>query len=535
MIDGVNVLADAVGATMGPGGRLAALFRAFGPVMMTKDGVTVANEVDLARNDPRAAGAELCKRVANRCNQEAGDGTTTATVLAREMINEGNKYVAAGGNPVSLKRGMDKAVKIVLEHLSEIKQPITLEDKEQVKFIAQISGNDPEVGEFVSEAFIRAGKHGVVTYEEGRTADTQIETTDGVAFDSGFISPYFVTDYAKNTCVLENPFILLWENRITSFNEILPLLQKLNLNQQGADKRPLLLICDNLEGDALATILVNVNRGAISACAVRAPAFGEQRTSQMSDLAVLTGGKHYDAAGQYKLENVNFAEVGGARRVVITQNSTTIIGGNGKPEKIEERINMLQDQWTASESPYDRDKIQARIGKLSGGVMLIKIGAHNETEMREKKFRYEDAVHATRAALEEGIVAGGGTALASAHRRLQSIKGLSEGEAQGVKVVAEALMAPVKTIANNAGYNGAMIADKLLKVLERPGKKSWGFDAATGEYSDMLLTGIVDPAKVSRLALENAVTIAGLFLLTEALVMEDPEAKEQGAPNMGGY
>lgn len=528
MIEGVNLLADAVGATMGPGGRLAALCRNFGPVMMTKDGVTVAREIEL-QDKYQDAGARLCKQVANRCNDQAGDGTTTATILARSMINSGMKYLAAGGNPVHLKKGMDKAVAEAVKHLEEIRQPITLKNQNQVQSVARISGNDEEVGNFVSQAFLQAGEHGIVSYEEGKTSQTMIEVVDGTQFDKGYISPYFVTDQAKDQCVLDNPLILLWERPITTFQEIVGFLQKV-----APLERPILLIADRVDGDALATLILNLLKGVIRVCAVTSPAFGEQRQSLMQDLAALTGGTYFNEAGGYKLENVNPGDLGSARRVVVNKNSTTIVDGAGSntPE-LEARIQSIRDQMASTDSKYDADKLQQRLAKLSGGVYIIKMGAHNEVDMREKKFRYEDAVHATRAALEEGIVPGGGSALLSSQCRLKDLKTENEGESMGVKIVAQALEAPIRQIAENAGFSGDTVVGEVQKGMDNHGS-IFGFNAATGKYAeDMESEGIVDPAKVCRLALQNASTIASFFLLTEALIVDDPEAKEQ--PGMGGY
>lgn len=529
MIEGVNILADAVGATMGPGGRLAALCRDFGPVMMTKDGVTVAREIDL-QDRYQDAGARLCKQVASRCSDQVGDGTSTATVLSRSMINQGVKHLSSGVNPVHLKRGIDRAVKVVVEHIKDSKKPLSLENESLLRDVARISGNDEEVGQFVSEAFLKAGEHGIVTFEEGRTSDTRLETVDGTQFDRGYISPYFVTDPAKDQCVLENPAILLWERKITTFQEIVPLLQKV-----AASQKPLLIISDGVDGDALPTILVNIAKGVLFACAVTSPAFGEQRKYLMQDLAVLTGGKFFDESGGQKLENVNLEDLGTARRVIVNKASTTIIEGKGSnsPE-LEARLESLRTQLKESDSKYDQDKLQQRIAKLGGGVVVIKMGAHNEIEMREKKFRYEDAVFATRAALEEGIVPGGGSILLSAIPLLEKLDTSSEGEGLGVKIVIQALKTPCQLIAENAGFTGAAVLEKVMATQAEKKDPCWGFNADTGQYEDLFKAGVIDPAKVGRLAVENSATIAGLFLLTEALIVDDPDEKKQPGMDMRG-
>lgn len=528
MVEGVNILAEAVGATMGPGGRLAALCRDFGPVMMTKDGVTVAREIEL-EDKLQEAGARLCRQVANKCNEQAGDGTTTATVLAQEMINLGMKYLSSGGNPVHLKKGIDKAIKHVVQYLDRIKIPITLSDEHLVRFVAEISGNSPEVGAVVAEAFIKAGQYGVVTYEEGKTAETTIETVDGTQFDRGYISPYFVTDQVRDQTVMENPLILLWERKLMGFQEIATFLQRLQPLQ-----RPILIISDGVEGDALATLVINQMRGNMSLAAVTAPAFGEQRQLLMGDLACLVKGRYFAEASGHKLENVDPSELGTAHRVIITKNSTTIIGGAGSDSpEFEQRLESIRKQAKETDSQYDRDKLEQRLAKLGGGVVVIKMGAHNEIEMREKKFRYEDAVHATRAALEEGIVPGGGTAFIGALPTLSKLsKSDTEGETMGVKIVMDALTAPCKKIAVNAGYSGDNVIEHVREGLRKKRSSTWGFNAGTGKYGDMLKLGIVDPAKVSRLALENSATIAGLCLLTEVLITENPEDKAQ--PQYGG-
>jgi len=525
MIEGVNILADAVGATMGPGGRLAALCREFGPVMMTKDGVTVAREIEL-KDKYQDAGARLCKQVANKCNEQAGDGTTTATVLARHMINQGVKYLSAGGNPVHLKRGMDLAVKTVVDYVAQIKTPITLEDETEVKFIAKISGNDEEVGDLVAKAFIKAGQHGTVSYEEGRTSTSYLETVDGTQFDRGYLSQYFVTDMSKSQIVMEDPLVLLWERKIVTFQEIQGFLQK--IVPLG---KPILLIADTVEGDAMATLIINHAKGVINVCAVSAPAFGEQRQLLMQDLAVLLGAKFLDEAGGYKLENVDPAHLGTARKVIITQNSTMIVGGAGQDtDAFQARLAALHEQIENSDSKYDKDKLQQRIAKLSGGVVVIKMGAHNEIEMREKKFRYEDAVHATRAALAEGIVPGGGSVFLGAIPLLKKLEAQNEGEAMGIKIVEQALAAPCKQIADNAGFSGDSVVQRVCEQMV-DNTANWGFNADNGQYGDLVKAGIVDPAKVGRLALQNASTIAGFFLLTEALIVDDPDAK---GPDMSG-
>jgi len=519
---GVNKVANAVKVTLGPKGRNVVLDKKWGSPTITKDGVTVAKEIEL--EDPyENMGAQLCKEVASKTNDVAGDGTTTATVLAQAIVNEGLRYVAAGGNPIAVKRGIDKAVEAVIAEIKKNAQ--TIKDKEQVAFVATIAGNDAEVGTHVSDAMERVGKDGVITVEESKGRDTLLEVVEGMQFDRGYISPYFVTDPERMEAVLDNPLILIHEKKISNAQDLLPFLEK-----AAATRRPVLIIAEDVEADALATIVLNKIRGVLQITAVKAPGFGDRRKAMLEDIAILTQGKFVSDELGIKLENVTVDMLGTAKKVVITKEDTTIIEGAGSKEEVSGRVELIKAQIDKSDSNYDKEKLQERLAKLSGGVAVIKVGASTETELKEKKHRYEDALSATRAAVEEGIVAGGGVTLLKAAKVLESFQ--AEGdELTGVQIVRRALEEPLRTIAENAGYEGSVIVEKVKNQAE-----GFGLNAATGEIVDMVKSGIVDPAKVTRSTIQNAASIAGLVLTTEALVVEKPEPKKAAgaAPGMGG-
>ncbi|MBN9504336.1 MAG: chaperonin GroL [Armatimonadetes bacterium 55-13] len=512
---GVNKVADAVKVTLGPKGRNVVLDKKWGSPTITKDGVTVAKEIEL--EDPyENMGAQLCKEVASKTNDVAGDGTTTATVLAQAIVNEGLRYVAAGGNPIAVKRGIDKAVEQVIATIKSTAQPI--KDKEQVEFVATIAGNDNEIGKHVAEAMDKVGKDGVITVEESKGRETNLDVVEGMQFDRGYISPYFVTDPERMEAVLENPLILIHEKKISSAQDFLPFLEK-----AAAARRPIILIAEDIEGDALATIVLNKIRGVLQIAAVKAPGFGDRRKAMLEDIAILTNGKFVSEDLGTKLENVTIDMLGTAKKVVITKEETTIIEGAGSKEDVLGRINLIRNQIDKTDSNYDREKLQERLAKLSGGVAVIKVGASTETELKEKKHRYEDALSATRAAVEEGIVPGGGTTLLKASGALKT-EGITGDELTGVLIVKRALEEPLRQISTNAGLEGSVIVEKV-----RAAKDGQGLNAVTGEIVDMVKSGIVDPAKVTRSTIQNAASIAALVLTTEALVVEKPEPKKAAA------
>ena len=517
---GVNKVADAVKVTLGPKGRNVVLDKKWGSPTITKDGVTVAKEIEL--EDPyENMGAQLCKEVASKTNDVAGDGTTTATVLAQAIVNEGLRYVAAGGNPIAVKRGIDKAVEQVIATIKATAQPI--KDKEQVEFVATIAGNDNEIGKHVAEAMDKVGKDGVITVEESKGRETTLEVVEGMQFDRGYVSPYFVTDPERMEAVIENPLILIHEKKISSAQDFLPFLEK-----AAAARRPLLIIAEDIEGDALATIVLNKIRGVLQVAAVKAPGFGDRRKAMLEDIAILTKGNFISEDLGTKLENVGIDMLGTAKKVVITKEETTIIEGAGSKEDVLGRINLIKAQIDKTDSNYDREKLQERLAKLSGGVAVIKVGASTETELKEKKHRYEDALSATRAAVEEGIVPGGGVTLLKAATNLDT-KGLSGDEATGLAIVKRALEEPLRQIAINAGLEGSVVVEKV-----RNAKAGQGLNAVNGEIVDMVKAGIVDPAKVTRSTIQNAASIAGLVLTTECLVVDKPEPKKAGAGMPGG-
>ncbi|MBO8169272.1 MAG: chaperonin GroEL [Thermoanaerobacteraceae bacterium] len=513
---GVNALAEAVKVTLGPKGRNVVLEKKFGSPTITNDGVTIAREIEL--EDPlENMGAQLVKEVATKTNDVAGDGTTTATVLAQAMINEGLKNVAAGANPMVMRRGIHKAVEAAVEELKKISKPI--ESKEAITQVASISANDEEIGKLIAEAMEKVGKDGVITVEESQGIGTTLDVVEGMQFDRGYISPYMVTDTDKMEAVLEEPYILITDKKIAAVNELLPLLEK--VVQAG---KPLLVIAEDVEGEALATMVVNKIRGTFTAVAVKAPGFGDRRKAMLQDIAILTGGQVVSEEVGIKLENATIDMLGRARQVVVGKEETTIIEGRGDSAEIEKRIAQIRRQIEETTSDFDREKLQERLAKLSGGVAVIGVGAATETEMKEKKLRIEDALAATRAAVEEGIVAGGGTALIDVLPAIEKVQQELEGdEATGAALVKKALEEPVRQIAKNAGVEGSIVVEKVKEA-----GVGIGFNALTQEYEDMIKAGIVDPAKVTRSALQNAASIASILLTTETLVADIPEEKNEG-------
>ncbi len=517
---GVNTVANAVKVTLGPKGRNVVLEKKYGSPVITKDGVTVAKEIELA--DPyENMGAQLCREVASKTNDVAGDGTTTATVLAQAMVLEGLKNVAAGANPMLIKRGIDKAVAAAVDELKRMAIPV--EGKNDIAHVASIAGNDPEIGQLIADAMEKVGKDGVITVEEAKGTTTTVEVVEGMEFDKGYISPYFVTNAEAMEAVLEEPFLLIHEKKISNVHDLLPLLEK--IVQAG---RPLLIIAEDVEGEALATLVVNKIRGTLQVCAVKAPGFGDRRKAMMEDIAILTGGTFISEDLGVKLENVGLEMLGQARRVRVSKDKTTIVEGKGDPNRIKGRVEQIKRQIEETDSDYDREKLQERLAKLAGGVAVIQVGAATETELKEKKHRIEDAVHATRAAVEEGIVPGGGTALINIIPALDKVA--AEGdEAVGVNIVKKALAEPLRQIAINAGLEGSVVVERVKH--ERPGV---GFNALTEEFVDMVKAGIVDPVKVTRTALQNAASIAGMVLTTEALISEIPKKEKPVTPPGGG-
>ncbi|MDM7460362.1 MAG: chaperonin GroEL [bacterium] len=517
---GVNKVANAVKVTLGPKGRNVVLDRKWGAPIITKDGVTVAKEIELS--DPwENMGAQLCREVASKTNDVAGDGTTTATVLAQALVNEGMRYVAAGGNPIALKRGIEKAVAKAVETIKEHAIPVT--EREQIEYVATIAGNDPEIGKMIAEAMDKVGKDGVITIEESKGTQTTLEIVEGMQFDRGYISPYFITDPERMEAVLEDALILIHEKKISSAQDLLPVLERV-----AQARRPLLIIAEDVDGDALATLVVNKLRGVLQVAAVKAPGFGERRKAMLEDIAILTNGRFISEDLGIKLENVTHDMLGQAKKVVIAKEETTIIEGAGSQEAVMGRINQIKRLIETTESSYDREKLQERLAKLSGGVAVLKIGAATETELKEKKHRFEDALSATRAAVEEGIVPGGGKIFLLAQDALNGI-GDTDDERTGVNILRRALEEPLRQIAENAGLEGSVIVEKVKSL-----GKHEGLDARTGELVDLVKSGIIDPAKVSRAALENAASIAGLVLTTEAMVAEKPEKKAEPTPGGGG-
>ncbi len=518
ILRGVNALADTVKITLGPKGRNVVLEKKFGSPTITKDGVTVAKEIELP--EPlENLGAQMVREVASKTSDVAGDGTTTATVLAQSIFRQGIKSVTAGSNPMALKRGIEKAIETAIEEIKRLAKPVSGDAIAQVGTIS--ANNDSTIGKIIAEAMQKVGKDGVITVEESKTMETVLDVVEGMQFDRGYLSPYFVTDAERMECVLEDPYILIHEKKISNMKDLLPLLEQI-----ARSGKPLLIVAEEVEGEALATLVVNKLRGTLNCCAVKAPGFGDRRKAMLEDIAILTGGKAIMEETGIKLEGVKLEDLGRAKRVVVDKDNTTIVEGAGSKKAIEGRVKQLRTQIEETTSDYDREKLQERLAKLVGGVAVIKVGAATETEMKEKKARVEDAMHATRAAVEEGIVPGGGVALV---RSIPAVKKLKlEGDEQtGVDIVLRALEEPLRQIASNAGYEGSIVVEKV-KAEKNP---NFGFNAETGEYEDLVKSGVIDPAKVVRFALQNAASIAALMLTTEALVSEIPEKEPAGPPS----
>jgi len=523
ILRGVNILADAVKITLGPKGRNAVIEKKFGAPIITKDGVTVAKEIEL--QDPlENMGAQMVREVASKTSDVAGDGTTTATVLAQAIFREGVRTVAAGASPMALKRGIDKAVEVAVGEIKRLSREVK---GDMIAQVGTISANtDKQVGGIIAEAMKKVGKDGVITVEESKTMETTLEVVEGMQFDRGYLSPYFVTDPERMECVLEDAYILIHEKKISSMKDLLPLLEK-----TAKLSKPLLIIAEEVEGEALATLVVNKLRGTLQCAAVKAPGFGDRRKAMLEDIAILTGGKAITEDLGIKLENVEIEDLGHAKKVSIDKDNTTIVAGAGKASEIEGRIKQLRVQVEETTSDYDKEKLQERLAKLVGGVAVIKVGAATETELKEKKARVEDAMHATRAAVEEGIVSGGGTALLRCLPALEKLK-LHDDEAIGVNIVKRALEEPIRQIAQNAGHEGALVVGRVRESKD----EHFGFNAETGEFGDLVKAGVIDPAKVTRLALQNAASIVSLMLTTEVLIADAKgEEKMAMAAGAGGY
>jgi chaperonin GroEL len=528
MKKGVDILANAVKVTLGPKGRNVVLEKKFGAPAVTKDGVTVAKEIEL--EDPiENMGAQMVKEVASKTADIAGDGTTTATVLAQIIVSEGLKNVAAGANPMDLKRGIDKAVENVLENLKGQSQTVGIDSK-KIQQVASISANNDEnIGKLIAEAFSKVGKEGVITVEEAKGTDTTVEVVEGMQFDRGYTSAYFVTNSEKMQAELENPYILIYDKKISAMKDILHILEK--VAQSG---RPLLIIAEELEGEALATLVVNKLRGTLKVAAVKAPGFGDRRKEMLQDIATLTKGIVISEEQGYKLEGADLSYLGQAASITIDKDNTTVVGGKGKKEEIVARVNQIKAQIEVTTSDYDKEKLQERLAKLSGGVAVLYVGAATEVEMKEKKDRVDDALHATRAAVEEGIVPGGGVAFIRAIKDLNKLKGLNEDENTGITIVKRALEEPIRQIVANCGIEGSIVVQKV-----KEGENDYGFNARTEKYENLLRAGVIDPTKVTRIALENAASIAGMLLTTECVIADKPKKEEPhvhggGAPGMGG-
>ncbi len=518
MLAGVNILSDAVKVTLGPKGRNVILDKSFGAPTVTKDGVSVAKELEL-KDKFENMGAQMLKTVASETSDEAGDGTTTATVLAQSIVSEGLKSVAAGFNPMDLKRGIDKAVSAAVETLKDAAQPC--EDETAIAQVGTISANsDTSVGEIIAEAMQKVGKEGVITVEEGNGIENELEVVEGMQFDRGYLSPYFINNQDRMTAELEDPYILLHDKKISNIRELLPLLE--SVAKAG---RPLLVIAEDVEGEALATLVVNNMRGVVKVSACKAPGFGDRRKAMLEDIAILTGGTVICEEVGLNLEGATIEDLGQAKRVELDKEDTTIIDGAGSSDAISGRVNQIRTQIEDTSSDYDREKLQERVAKLAGGVAIIKVGAGSEVEMKEKKARVEDALHSTRAAVEEGVIAGGGVALVRALQKLEGLKGENEDQNVGISIALRAMEIPLRQITSNAGEEASVVLDKV-----KAGKGNFGFNAATGEYGDMIKMGILDPAKVTRTALQAAGSVAGLMITTEAMVSEIPEENSGGMP-----
>ncbi|MBI2485669.1 MAG: chaperonin GroEL, partial [Deltaproteobacteria bacterium] len=517
-LKGVNALANAVKATLGPRGRNVLIEKTYGAPVVTKDGVTVAKEIELEDRFENM-GAQMVKEVASKTSDVAGDGTTTATVLAQTIFREGIKLVAAGHDPMKLKRGIEKAVEVVVEEVRKLSKQV--KGRKEIAQVATISANgDETIGNIIADAMEKVGKDGVITVEEGKSLETTLEVVEGMQFDRGYLSPYFVTDAEKMQVELDDPLLLLYDKKVSSMKDLVPLLEEV-----ARSGKPIVVISEDVEGEALATLVVNKIRGTLKCAAVKAPGFGDRRKAMLEDIAVLTGGRLIAEEAGMKLENATSKDLGRAKRVIIDKDNTTIIGGGGKKGEIEGRIRQIKAQIEESTGEYDREKLQERLAKLAGGVAVIRVGAATETEMKEKKARVEDALNATRAAVEEGIVPGGGVAFIRAIKGLDGFTGADEEERAGLNIVKKVLEEPLREIAANAGWDGSIVVEKV-----REGKGSYGFDAAKLEYCDMVEAGIVDPTKVARSALQNAASVASLLLTTEALVAEKPKKKDDLGP-----
>jgi chaperonin GroEL len=520
LVRGVDTLADAVKVTLGPKGRNVVLDKSFGAPLITNDGVTIAKEIEL-EDKFENMGAQLVSEVASQTNDVAGDGTTTATVLAQAMIREGLKNVTSGANPVGIRRGIEAAVKHATDALADISSPV--ENKESIAQVASISANDDKVGELIAEAMERVGSDGVITVEESRGFETELDVVEGMEFDRGYASPYMVTDQDKMEAVLEDPYILITDKKISNIQEVLPVLEE--VVQQG---KPILIIAEDVEGEALATLVVNKLRGTFNAVAVKAPGFGDRRKAMLEDIGILTGGEVITEDLGLDLKSTSIGQLGRAAKVVVTKESTTIVEGSGSPDQIASRVAQIRAQVEETTSDFDKEKLQERLAKLAGGVAVIKVGAATETELKERKLRIEDALNSTRAAVEEGIVAGGGTAFVEVHKKVSELE-LEGDEATGVNIVLRAIEEPVRQIADNAGLEGSIIVERL-----KGEKEGIGFNAETNEWVNMVEAGIVDPTKVTRSALQNAASVAAMFLTTEAVVADRPEDNAPAAPDMGG-
>jgi len=529
LLRGVQKLSRAVVATLGPKGRNVVIDKKFGSPTVTKDGVTVAKEIEL--EDPyENMGAQMVREVASKTSDTAGDGTTTATVLAEAIYREGLKFVTAGANPIGIQRGINKAVEAAVEQLNKISKKV--KDKEEIKQVAAVSANwDYEIADKIADAMDKVGKDGTITVEEAKSIETTLEVVEGMQFDKGYLSPYFVTNAETMEAKLEDPYILIYEKKISNLKDMLPLLEK-----AARSGKPFLIIAEEVEGEALATLVVNKLRGTLNVAAVKSPGFGDRRKAMLEDIAVLTGGKFITEDLGIKLETVELADLGRAKTVIIDKENTTIVEGNGKNSDIQGRVNQIRRQIEETTSDYDREKLQERLAKLAGGVAVINVGAATESEMKEKKMRVEDALHATRAAVEEGIVAGGGVALIRCISAIEAVKGANEDEDIGVGIIKRAVEAPLRSLAANAGEEGSVIVDQVRKS-----KGNEGYNVATGKYEDLVKAGVVDPKKVTRSALQNAASIAGLLLTTECLITDLPEKDKpaagghgHGGPDMGG-
>jgi len=521
ILKGVHKLSRAVIATLGPKGRNVVLDKKFGSPTVTKDGVTVAKEIELECPFENM-GAQMVREVASKTSDAAGDGTTTATLLAEAIYREGLKFVTSGANPIGIQRGIGKAVEAAVAQLAKISKKV--KDKEEIKQVATVSANwDTTIGEIIADAMDKVGKDGTITVEEAKSIETTLEVVEGMQFDKGYLSPYFVTNAETMECKVEDPYILIYEKKISSLKDLLPILEK--IAKMG---KPLLIISEEVEGEALATLVVNKLRGILNCCAVKAPGFGDRRKAMMEDIAILTGGRCITEDLGIKLENIEVSDLGRAKSVVVDKENTTIVEGNGKTSEIQGRVNQIRRQIEETTSDYDREKLQERLAKLAGGVAVINVGASTETEMKEKKARVEDALHATRAAVEEGIVPGGGVALIRCQNAIEAVKPGNDDERIGVDIVKRAVEYPVRALANNAGVEGMIVVEEVKRR-----KSNEGYNVATGEYEDLVKAGVVDPTKVTRTALQNAASIAGLLLTTECLVTEIPEKDKKPAPGPG--